>query len=144
MKMSAIAAVILLMAGPVAAGLVSVTVQTDEPVAGEVFTVSVQGMLHNSCWTLEGHSVSVGEGVIHVSVSTLIVAGGCLMVVIPYTVDAEVTVPTPGEWLLRVVESHITVDVPPRPDEVMEIPVTITAPVGGDATSWSAVKALFR
>lgn len=145
MKITTIAAVFLLIAGPAAAGLEGVTIHIDEPTAGEAFAVSVQGILHDSCWSLERHSVDVGDGVIYVNVYTLIVSGGCLTVVTPYTVDTLVTVPTPGEWLLRAVEIHVTHEgVPPRPDEVMEIPVTVRAAVGDDDTFWSAVKALFR
>ncbi|RKZ15113.1 hypothetical protein DRQ50_07955 [bacterium] len=144
MKVLVIAVLLLVTGTSVTAGLLDLTLHADEFIVGEAFAVTVQGYLHDSCWSLEGHSVHVGDGVINFNVSTLIVNAGCLPYIDYYTVDEMVTAPTPGEWLLRAVEIHVTPGGTPRPDEVLEIMFTVVAPVRGEATSWGAIKALYN
>jgi hypothetical protein len=83
-------------------------------------------------------------GTVNLNIFVLVESGGCPLVVTPYEVEESVTVPTSGAWLLRVVEIRNVVDRPPLPDDVLEIPLSVSGTVADDGTSWSSLKALFR
>lgn len=134
-----------MLASPAAAGLNGAVINTEEPLADTPFLVTVNGSLHDSCWSLVNHWVDVGNGIVHFNVSTLIEGFGCLAYVTEYEVESLVTIPEPGEWTLRVVEIHVVRgDRLPIPDDVMDYPLTIGDVVDSKNGTWSAIKALYR
>ena len=90
---------------------------------GQAFDVVVFGALPNPCWEVISSDQSLAPGVITIDIHTANTAPpdvACIQVLVFFDLDAEITIPSAGEWVLRVVEHRTDPYRPNLPDFVME------------------------
>ena len=148
MKISAIVTLllVLLTSATAFADLVSVelpaTTEMNTPV---IF--SVTGYMVDSCWEYLGLDVSQEDMTATVTIYTQADPPPgvvCLPVLVDYEVFPTITLDTPGEWTVRVVEHAMYV---PGGDIIMdewEGTITVTGEVPVQPVTWSAIRAQYR
>jgi hypothetical protein len=140
--------VLLLIFGPNSADAFMDTVSAPETVeAGTPFSIAVFGNLSSPCWEVVNQRQIITEGVVTFDVFTAFTAPpgtSCPAVLVPYVVLEEMTIPTAGAWILRVIEHRYDPTGPDYPNEILEFDITATGTVAVEKISWGTLRARYR
>ena len=118
------------------------TVETGTP-----FSIMVSGSLSDPCWEVVNQRQITTEGVITFDVFTAYTAApgvGCIQVLVPYDVFEEMTIPSEGLWLLRIIEHRYSPYGPEYPDQVWDVEITATGTVAMEEVSWGTLRTRYR
>jgi hypothetical protein len=129
----------------------SISVDPFKPAVGDSVTVTVRGLMPNSCWKVVGqHGYGAGGRDISIEVETYDFGGRpldhCLMVLVPYEVVCSYRLPTSGPYTVQATEycdslspctgGTVTGEFDTRgPDK--DFTETVT-------TTWSTLKSYYR
>ena len=129
----------------------TVQVEPFKPAVGDSVTVTVKGLMRNSCWkVVDQHCYGAGGREISIDIETYDFGGRpldhCLMVLKPYEVVCKYRLPTSGPYTVQVTEycdslspctgGTVTGEFDtrgPQKELVEEI-----------STTWSAIKSYYR
>ena len=119
----------------------------DTAATGETYIPWIMGDMPSSCWYFV--SMDQSEEPFVMVVDILIrydnpTGGMCLGPTEPWELFPEFVFTYPGLWTIRVVEHREHPGVPDYPDGVWIKEVVVTGPVLTEASSFGAVKALYR
>jgi hypothetical protein len=144
LNLIAVTLLAILIAVPAGAYLDSVVI-TPSVIAAEPFDVIVFGSHPDPCWGVVDFGYVISGNVVTLDVYTEFTEPPgtiCPAVLEPYEVTEQVTVPTEGDWLLRVVEHRP--DWPPFIFDTIEVSFTADAPVAVLTISWGSLRARYR
>ena len=134
-------------ATPAFAWLSTIQVDPPDPTVGEPVTITVTGYMPDSCWSLVGHNcLDVVEQEIVLEINTYDCAGReceiCLAVLIPFEVACTYEFAEPGTYGVLAVEHWDSLN----PVFVLDLTTSfeVSDSVAAEATTWSALKSLFR
>jgi len=129
------------------AWLSTIQIEPPDPVVGEPVTIIVTGYMPDSCWSLLGHDcLDVVEQEIVLEVNTYDCLGRgcevCLAVLIPFEVECIYEFADPGIYNVLAVEHWDSL----YPVFVLDLTTSfeVSESVATEATTWSALKSLYR
>ncbi len=127
--------------------LTSIQIDPPEPIVGEMVTITVSGYMPDSCWSFLGQNcLEAVDQTLVLEVNTYDCegrgCGPCLTVVIPFEAVCTYEFAEPGTYEVQAVEHWDSL----YPHFVLDLTrsFTVTDSVPVTATSWSALKALYR
>ena len=132
---------------PVEWPFASIDVSPDEPEVGETVTVTVRGEHSDLCWSVLSHDCgSVVGQEITITVDSYDCANRecytCPLATSPFEISCEYVFNVPGTYVIRADETADTMRFYCGSDQERTIEVSGSVP--NEASSWAAIKALFR
>lgn len=138
---------VLVFSGPAFSELSNIQIEPNDPIVGEMVTVTVSGFLPNTCFSLEDQICGIlSDQEVVIEIFTYDCFGrecnACGWDATLYEVVCEIETKTAGTYNIQVTEYNDSINFPSSNE--MTLGFEVLGVVSSESTSWSTIKSRYR